>query len=497
MQTGTDGNEEKVVPSGIDGLDVVLGGGYIGDRLYLIEGDPGSGKTTLALQFLRKGVELGERCMLVTLSETEDELRQSAASHGWSLDGIDIVEAVASEEALLQDARYTMYHPSEVELAEATRSILAEVSNRQPARLVLDSLSELRLLAENPLRYRRQILALKRHFSRMHCTVLFTDDLTGSRSDRHLHSLVHGIIVIERISRPYGAMRRRLSVAKQRSRPFREGYHDYRIRRGGIEVFPRIAATHLAEFPPGRTVTSGIEGLDKLLGGGLHQGTSTLLIGPAGTGKSAIATHFACAVAARGGRAAMFLFDESRRTLVSRAAAMGSDFDALVAAGRFEIPRIDPSDISPGEFANMVCRSVENGAEFVVIDSLNGYLNALAGEEHLALALHDVLLYLAQHDVCTLLLMTQHGFVGGRDVPIDASYLADAVLLLQHLEHEGEIRQWITMIKKRTGSHERMMREVRFCDRGLDIGAPVPVAVSGDHPAFARLSVQTGDPEDA
>ena len=344
----------KLVGTGVEGLDHVLRGGLAPDRLYLVEGDPGSGKTTLATQFLMEGARLGEHCLYVTLSESEEELRASAASHGWSLEGIKVVELIASEESLKPDARVTMFHPSEVELGETVQAVLAEAERAKPARLVFDSMSELRLLAQNPLRYRRQILALKQFFARRRCTVLFIDDKTGDVGDTHLHSIAHGVVSMERYSPDYGVMRRRLQVIKMRGRDFRAGYHDYAIRRGGVEVFPRlVAAEHKTRYVR-EEVKSGLDALDALLGGGLARGTSTLLLGPSGVGKSTVATQYAVAAAARGEHAALFLFDETVATHSERSAALGMDVDGPAAAGRLAVRQVDPAELSSGEFAHAV-----------------------------------------------------------------------------------------------------------------------------------------------
>ena len=460
-----------LMPTGVEGLDDVLHGGLIAHRLYLIEGNPGSGKTTLALQFLLEGARRGEACMFVTLSESAEELRDSAASHGWSLSGINVVELMASEESLKLDARYTMYHPSEVELAETTKAVLAEAERVKPARLIVDSLSELRLLAEHPLRYRRQILALKRYFGRQQCTVLFIDDRTGEERDMHLHSLAHGVISLERHTPEYGAMRRQLLVNKLRGRAFREGYHDFNIQRGGIEVFPRLVAAEHRSAPVRQTVKSGLEPLDALLGGGLAKGTSTLILGPAGTGKSSLATQFAWSAAARGEHAIVFLFDESMPTFHERSAGLGMDVESMISAGQLDVRPVDPAELSPGEFAYTVRRAAERDkASIVVIDSLNGYLNAMPSERFLSLHLRELLTFLGQRGVTTLLLMTQHGIVGDMQMPVDASYLADTVILLRYFEAFGEVRQAISVVKKRTGRHERTVRELRFAN-GISIGA--------------------------
>ena len=460
-----------LVPSGTPGLDDVMRGGFSPYGLYLIEGDPGSGKTTLALQFMMEGVRRGERCMYVTLSEDERELRAAAASHGWSLDGIDIFEIVPAEDSLTRDARYTMYHPSEVELAETTKMVLAECARVQPQRLVLDSLSELRMLAETPLRYRRQILALKRYFTAQRVTSLFIDDKTGAERDLALHSSAQGVFNLGTATPPFGATRRQLQVHKLRGRAFREGLHDFVIRHDGLRVYPRLVAAEHKRVYARDSIESGIPQLDKLLGGGIAKGTSTLVIGAAGTGKSSLAAQFVVTAAARGQHSTIYMFDESIATFIERSTGLGLDVAPLVQSGLVSLRQVDPAELSPGEFAHSLRDAVENEhADLVVIDSLNGYLNATPGEKFLTLHLHELLTYLGQCGVTTLLLMTQHGIVGSEmAVPVDASYLADSVMSLRYFEARGEVRQAIAVIKKRTGQHERTIRELRF-DKGIKVG---------------------------
>ena len=474
----TTGQPASTVPAyvstGIPGLDDVLHGGLVPHRMFLLEGDPGAGKTTLALQFMRAGVEKGEACLYVTLSESETELRASALSHGWDLAGLTILELIASEDALKPDTAYTMYHPSEVELAETTKAILAEAARIKPARVVLDSLSELRLLAENPLRYRRQILALKHHFSKQDCTVLLIDDRTGGERDTHLHSLAHGVIGLDRETPIYGTMRRRLEISKMRARPFREGYHDYIIQRGGLAVFPRLVAAEHGKSFVREAAVRGLAPLDALLGGGLPRGTSTLVIGAAGTGKTSLATQFAWSSASRGEHAAMFMFDESPATFHERSVGLRMDPEPLIRSGKLLVRRVDPAELSPGEFTHSVRRTVEeDDCRLIVIDSLNGYLNAMPSEKFITLHLHELLSYLANRGVVTILLLTHHGLIGGDShVPVDASYLADTVIMLRYFESIGEVRQAISVIKKRTGNHERSIREMRM-DGGIKIGESV------------------------
>ncbi|MGH7695861.1 MAG: ATPase domain-containing protein, partial [Gemmatimonadaceae bacterium] len=391
--TETD-SQQALVHTGVPGYDDVICGGLITDRLYLIQGEPGAGKTTLAMQFLLEGIRQGESCMLVTLSESKDELHAAAASHGWSLDGIHILEIIASEENLTPDARYTMFHPSEVELAETTKTVLAEARRVRPKRLVFDSMSELRLLAENPLRYRRQVLALKQAFSRQHCTVLFIDDRTPG-GEMHLDSIVHGVTRLDTIAAEYGTLRRRLQVQKLRGCAYREGFHDFVIRKGGLQVFPRlVAAEHRTSYAR-ESIPSGIEQLDRLLGGGLAKGTSTLMMGPSGCGKSSLATQYVAAAAERGERSGFFLFDESVATLFERSAGLGIDIQPLVDSKMVSLRQVDPAELSPGEFSHLVRQAVEvDGASMIVIDSLTGYLNAMPSDRTLTLHLHELLTYL-------------------------------------------------------------------------------------------------------
>jgi circadian clock protein KaiC len=467
-------SEEPLLETGIAGLDEVLHGGLPRNRMYLVEGNPGAGKTTLALQYLLAGTARGESCLFVTLSESEQELRSTASAHGWDLEGIRILEVIASEESLTPDARYTMFHPSEVELSETTKRVLAEASRLQPSRIVLDSLSELRLLAENQLRYRRQILALKQHFSRQRSTVLFLDDRTGGERDSDLHSITHGVISLEREPREYGTTRRRLIVQKMRGRAFTEGYHDFLIRAGGVMVFPRLIASDHVRQNLRAVVRSGIAELDTLLGGGLSRGTSTLVVGAAGTGKSSISAQYCATSAQRGERSAVYLFDESVATFLERSDGLGIPIRGLAEQGTVHLRQIDPAELSPGEFADIARRAVEReDCKLVVLDSLVGYLNAMPSERFLALHLHELLTYLGQQAVTSILLMTQHGMVTtDQHMPIDASYLADTVLLLRYFEAFGQVRQAISVIKKRTGRHERTIRELRF-DGGIRIGEPL------------------------
>ena len=451
----------------------MLGGGLPPDRLYLVQGDPGTGKTTLALQFLQEGLRAGERALFITLSETRDELRTVAESHGWALEGIEIFELTAAQQNRPAEQN-TLFHPSEVELNEVTDVLLEQIERVQPARVVLDSLSELRLLAQSPLRFRRQILALKQQFVGKKCTVMFLDDKMGAREEAQAHTVAHGVIELEQLAPEYGAERRRLRIVKLRGVKFRGGWHDYAILRGGLAVFPRlIAAEHKTPFHI-QPVSSGIPGLDSLLGGGVDRGTSLLTIGPAGSGKSSVAVQFVCAAVARGEKAAMFLFDENIETLLTRSGGICMDLRTPYRDGRVSVRQIDPAEMPPGEFVSLVRQSVEEqGARLVVIDSLNGYMNAMPEERFLTVHMHELLTYLAQQGVLTIVVMAQHGIMGRMESPADLSYLSDVVLLLRYFESQGAIHQAISVMKKRTGSHERTIREFRISREGIQVGDPL------------------------
>lgn len=461
--------------TGVPGLDDILNGGLIPDRLYLLEGTPGAGKTTISIRFLQEGVEKGERCLYVTLSESREELIAGAASHGWSMDGIEIVELIASEQELDGEHEVTMYHPAEVELTETVRQILDAVARVNPSRIVLDSLSELRLLAQGSLRYRRQILALKQFFNGRKTTVLLLDDLTSETTDLQLQSIAHGVISLEQLAPVYGTARRRLRVVKFRGTGYRGGYHDFSIEEEGVLVYPRlVAAEHGVPFPRER-IESGITALDALLGGGPDRGTSTLLIGPAGTGKSTIAVQYAVAAARRGDHAAIFAFDESIATLEVRTAALGIELNEGLKGGQVRVQQVDPTELSPGEFAHMVRQSVErDGARVVIIDSLNGYLHAMPDEHFLTAQLHELLTYLGRRGVTTLMVAAQHGVVGmNMASPVDTSYLADSVILFRYFEYAGKVKKAISVMKKRSGAHEESIRELRFDGNGIHLSEPL------------------------
>jgi circadian clock protein KaiC len=463
--------DAEIVPTGVVGLDDVLGGGLQRRRVYLVEGVPGAGKTTLALQFLLAAVARGEPVLYVTLSETLEELHGVAASHGWALGRIVVHEMMPNQGVLDPDEQSTMFHPSEIELAQTTRAILADVDRHAPTCVVIDSLSELRLLSGNPLRYRRQILALKQYFASRGCIVLLLDDMTGTDADVQVQSIVHAVLRLEQLNPEYGTDRRRLRVVKYRAQNFRSGYHDYVIRRGGLQVFPRlVAAEHRQTLLRGK-LASQIPELDALMGGGVEQGTSTLLAGAAGTGKSTLAAQFAAAAASRGEHTAFFIFDESTSTLLTRAGQLNIPLVEAVRDGFVTIRPIDPAELSPGELIQLVRDAVERDhVSLIVLDSLNGYLNAMPGERFLAIQLHELLAYLSQRNVATILVSAHQGLLGPMVATVDATYLADAVVLLRFFEARGQIRQAISVVKKRGGDHERTIREFGFENGTIRVG---------------------------
>ena len=462
------------ISTGIEGLDEILGGGFTPHRLYLLEGEPGSGKTTMGLQFLLDGVSNGETVLYVTLSETRQELIETAASHGWSLEGIHVHELLPMGNQLDPESQYTMFHPSEVELGETTSRMLQEVERLQPTRVVFDSLAEIRLLAGTMLRFRRQVLALKQYFAGRGSTVLLLDDAHGIDQGAPVHTIVHGAVVLDQMRPDYGGDRRRLHVTKLRGRPFIGGYHDYVIRTGGVMVFPRLVASDFRREGDNVPVGSNLPELDALLGGGLDRGTSILLMGAAGVGKSSLAAHFVMAAADRGERSAMFLFDESERTLLTRTHGMGLQLQARIDDDMVEVRSIDPAELSPGEFIQSIRHEVEQKqARLVAIDSLSGYLNAMAGEKYVMIQLHELLAYLGQMGVVTLLINAQKGLIGQMATDIDVSYLADTVILLRYFEAHGEVRQAMSVLKKRTGPHERSIRELTLTSSGIKVGEPL------------------------
>jgi circadian clock protein KaiC len=468
------GPEPETISTGSAGLDDILGGGLDADRVYLIEGRPGTGKTTLALQFLLQGARNGERCLYVTLSESERELRAVVSRHGWTLGGIDVFELVPPEASLDPDQELTLFHPAEMELSETTKNILDRVTEINPKRVVFDSLSEMRLLSQNSLRYRRQILALKNFFAGRRCTVMLLDDLSSSDHDLQLHSIANGVITLEQLSLEYGAERRRLRVVKMRAMKYRGGYHDFTIETGGLAIYPRlVAAEHHRAFLGDLTSTGSAE-LDALLGGGVERGTSLLLIGGAGVGKSSIALTYGMAAASRGERVEVFAFDEGLGTVFARAAGLGMPLQEQVDAGQIRVQQIDPAEMSPGEFAHLVRRGVQDdGVRVVVIDSLNGYMNAMPEERFLVLQMHELLSTLNQLGVVTILVLAQHGMMGPMQTPLDISYLSDAVLMLRYFEAEGRVRRAMSVVKKRSGEHEDTIREFRLTGQGVKVGPPL------------------------
>lgn len=461
------------IGTGVPGLDDILGGGLSQNRVYLVEGSPGAGKTTLALQFLMKGIRQGEKGLYITLSETAEELQEIADSHGWSIEDLSLFQLV-NDAGLDPDSEQSILHPSEVELGETTRSIMNEVDRVSPARVVFDSLSEMRLLAQNPLRYRRQILAIKNYFSTRKCTVILLDDKTSETSDQQLHSIAHGVITLEQLAQEFGKERRRLNVVKMRGIKFRGGFHDFILDTGGLRVFPRlVAAEHGREFSA-LMRPSGSSGLDKLLGGGLVPGTSTLFVGPSGIGKTTLSIQTILAALERGERASLYLFDEGLGTLLTRSAALGMDVRPYIESGHLLIKHIDPAELAPGQFAHMLRDSVENvGVNFIVIDSLNAYLQAMPGEKYLMLQMHELLAYLNQQGITTVLILGQHGLIGEVRSEVDLSYLSDVTVLLRFFEAKGRMRRAITVIKSRTNDHAQTIHELRFGTEGIEIGEPL------------------------
>ena len=469
-------SDTKTSMTGVPGLDDILcGGGLAPGRLFLLEGSPGTGKTTTALRFMLTGAEAGERGLYITLSETEAELRESAVSHGYDIgDRFAVFELVPPETLLDDQQQQSLLYSSDLELGETTRKIFEAFERIRPARVVIDSLSEIRLLAQSSLRYRRQILALKHYFSREGATVLMLDDLTTDALDKTVHSVAHGVIRLEELAPNYGPERRRLRVIKFRGRRFRGGYHDFIIETGGVRAFPRlVSGEHHLEFARD-TVPSNSPELDELLGGGTERGSSTLILGPAGTGKSLLALTFAAAAAARGERTALFVFDEELGLLFQRAKGLGIDLRAMVDAGQLFVDQVDAAELSPGQFSQMVRDRVEaHGVQTVIIDSLNGYQAAMPEEQALVLHMHELLQYLNRQGASTFLTVAQHGLVGDMKSPVDVTYLADSVILLRYFEALGRVLRAISVVKKRTGAHENTIREYRIGGGGITLGQPL------------------------
>lgn len=465
----------EVAPTGISGLDEVLAGGFPKGRVFLIEGDPGSGKTTLALQFLMQGIKQGERSLYFSFAETKEEVVAVGHSHGWNLDKVSICEHIISTEELGSEDQYTFFLPSEVELGKKTQALLQEIERLSPDRVVFDSLSDLRLVAKDPLLYRRQVLGLKNYFIGKGCTVLLLDDRTAGNADLQLQSIAHGVISMNQETPEYGIERRRLRIVKMRGVKYRGGYHDFTIKRGGLEVFPRLVASeHFVDFAASN-ILSGVGQLDDLLGGGIPRGTSTLLIGPAGCGKSTVAIQYAAAAVERGEHASLFAFDEGLGTLFARSKGIGTDLTPYIEQKKLMVHQIDPAELTPGEFAQLVRNEVESrNSKVVVIDSLNGYLAAMPQERFLLLHLHELVAYLNQKGVITFMVVAQHGVLGASmTTPIDGSYLADSVILFRYFEVLGEVRRAISVMKKRSGPHEKTIRELKIGPEGIEVGPPL------------------------
>ena len=478
----------------------MLGGGLPADHLYLVEGAPGTGKTTLGLQFLLKGIEDGEKALYITLSETASELRTVARSHGWSTDNIEIFELM-TQEGLSPESEQSILHPSEVELGETTRSIMAAAERIKPGRVVFDSLSEMRLLAQNPLRYRRQVLALKTFLSTRNCTVLLLDDLTSTHEDLQLQSIAHGVIILEQYINAYGPERRRMRVVKMRGIPYRGGEHDIRLATGGMQVFPRLEASQGKNKYVRELVSTGSKELDKLLGGGLARGSNMLFTGPSGVGKTTTAISCMRARLMAGEKAAYFLFDENLGTLFTRARALGLDVEPFLGDGQLEIRTLDPAEVSPGEFAAMVRDVVDRGATTVVIDSLNAYLQAMPGDKHLVLQMHEILTHLNHRGVVTMLVLAQHGLLGDVRHDVDLSYLSDGILLFRFFEARGSLLKAVSVVKSRASHHELTIREFRLAAEGVQVGAALTdfegvmsgvASYKGDHPLLSDSDSKAG-----
>ena len=463
----------ELAATGILGLDEILYGGLPSNHLYLIDGVPGTGKTTLALQFLLEGAKHGEKGLYITLSESRRELEEVARSHGWSLDGIEIFELATT--ATEPNADYTIFHPAEVELQRTVEAVLRKVEQINPARVVFDSLSEMRLLARDPLRFRRQILSIKQFFIRRPGTVLLLDDKTSPAQDLQLHSLAHGVIVLEHVALEYGAERRRLQVTKVRGSHFRGGYHDFRITTGGLAVYPRILHDERRVDIDTRILSSGNERIDQLLGGGLTCGTSLLITGAAGTGKSVLSTQYAHAALERGETVLFYLFDERLSTFMMRTSALGMDVAESVEAGRLRLSQVEPTSLSPGEFASQVVTAVERGnISLVIIDSINGYMQSMPEERLLPIQVHELLSFLSNNGVTCIMTLVQHGIFGNPvDEAAEVSYLADTVVLMRYFEVHGSVRQALSVVKRRSGDHERTIRECRVGKGGLHVGDPL------------------------
>jgi circadian clock protein KaiC len=463
--------EGPVLKTGIAGLDHVLCGGLPKNRLYVLQGEPGTGKTTLSLQFLREGARLGEKVLYITLSETRDEVNAVAKSHGWDLSGVTLLDLSAIETELDPDAQNTLFHPSEVELTRVTKLLLDALESVKPSRVVFDSVSELRLLSDTLLRFRRQILALKHAFNGRGVTTLLLDDLTSTNQDLQVQSLAHGVIQLERKRMDFGTDRRRLIIQKLRGVEFVGGYHDYTIEHGGLDVYPRLIASDHADNIKRTTLESGISELDSLLGGGLDSGTSTLLMGPAGSGKSTIAMRFAFEAAKQGENVAFYVFDETIETLVHRSKALKMDFQPLIDSGKITLRKINPAELSPGQFSSVLKEEVlERKIKVLVIDSMNGYVHAMPQVQFLTLQLHELFSFLNARGVVTITVLAQQGLIGTMQTSVDLTYLADTVILTRYFEAKGAVHKAVSVIKKRSGAHESTIRELMFTGKGVEVG---------------------------
>lgn len=489
------------ISTGISGLDNILGGGLTKERLYLLEGDPGAGKTTIALQFLIEGARQGEPVLYITLAENDIELRSVAQAHGLSMDGVTVHEVIPEESILDPDEQYTVLHPSEVELSETNSRILEMIEQFNPTRVVLDSLSELQLLSGSALRYRRHVLALKQYFAKRSCTALLLDDKTAIGGDQQVRSIAHGVISLQHQESNYGADRRVVRILKYRGIAFRRGPHDYSIMTGGVIVYPRLVAAESRTLVRRAQISSGLPAFDLLLGGGIEEGSSTLISGPPGTGKSSLAIQFVQAALERGSGAALFLFEESFNSLLNRSEGIGMNLRTPYETGQLTVHQIDPAELSPGEFTHAVCNTADAGAKVIVIDSINGYMNAMPGAEFLNTHLHEVLTYLEQRGVATFIIGVQAGMVGVMTTGADVSYLADNVLILRYFEARGAVEKAISVFKKRGSAHETTLRQFCITSKGPEVGkvlndfqgvlTGVPILVGSDAKYYGELPNQS------
>lgn len=463
---------QKRHKTGISGLDTILNGGIPENRLYLMQGEPGTGKTTISFQFLIEGLKAGEKCLYISFSESREELQSVADSHGWDISSLHMLELNSIEDQLKPESQNTIFHPSEVEMNQTTEVLFSEVERIKPTRIVFDSISEMRMLADSSLRYRRQMLALKQFFARSNCTVLLLDDLTTSPKDLQVQSIVHGVIHLQKLHPEFGNERRRMNIVKLRGIEYLGGYHDYIIKKGGVEIFPRMISAIHEPNKIEKKFYSGIKELDNLLGGGIDAGTSTLFLGPAGTGKSTLSLQYSYAAAERGEKAIIFAFEENIATLLMRTRSIGMDVQKHLDSGHMKIIKIDPAQLSPGEFADMIRNAIlKDDYKLVAIDSLNGYLHAMPQEEFLTLQLHELLSFLSSQGVATLMVLAQQGMMGHMmNTPIDLTYLADTVVITRYYENEGTVRKAVSAIKQRSGIHESTIRELTFTKMGLRLG---------------------------